>query len=259
MQLKCDDLAVDFLGRINVMLAKIRDMAGYLLTPVCRKASRSRIKRLYAQKEYLDAYSEHTDIRVKQDPHSAIGGLWETMGQLQFSFLVKHGLEPHHTILDIGCGTLRGGRHFIKYLNPGKYTGTDISSAAIEYAKTLVRQEGLSDKQPRLILTESKELTFEEFTGETFDYLLAQSVFTHLKHEHIEECFKYVGTIMKENSVFFFTFFEADRFVQRSRKNFSYPFSFFETLSLQYGFEAQNYSDDYNHPTGQRMVKLTKK
>lgn len=241
------------------MLAKVQYLASYILKPVRKKVSRARIKKLYAQKNYLDAYSEHTNIRVKQDPHSAVGGLWEKMGQLQFAFLVKYGLEPHHTMLDIGCGTLRGGNRFIRYLNPGNYTGIDISSEAIEYGKKLVREEGLSNKQPRLILGENKNLKFEEFTGEKFDYLLAQSVFTHLKPEHIEECFKYVGQRMKENSAFFFTFSEANQFTQISRKNFRYPFSFFETLSFQYGFKAENHSNNYNHPASQRMVKLTKK
>jgi SAM-dependent methyltransferase len=241
------------------MLSKIQYLASHILDPVRKKASRGRIKKLYAEKDYLDAYSEHTDIRVEQDPHSAVGGLWEEMGQLQFAFLVKHGLRPHHTMLDIGCGTLRGGRHFIRYLNPGNYTGMDISFLAIEYGKELVSEEGLSDKQPRLIVSENKNLKFEEFAGEKFDYLLAQSVFTHLRREHIEECFEHIGAIMKENSAFFFTFSQADRFIQTSRKNFSYPFSFFESLSLRYGFEAEDHSGDYSHPTGQRMVKLIKK
>lgn len=224
-----------------------------------KKASRARIKKLYARKDYLDAYSEHTDIRVQKDPHLAVGGLWEKMGQLQFGFLIRHGLEPHHTMLDVGCGTLRGGRHFIGYLNPGNYTGIDISSRAIEYGKQLVREEGLADKQPKLILSKNKNLKFEEFAGDKFDCLLAQSVFTHLKPEHIEECFKYIGEIMKEDSVFFFTFFEAGQFIQTSRKNFSYPFSFFETLAVRYGFTVENYSSDYNHPCDQHMVRLTKK
>ena len=241
------------------MLAKIYYLANYILKPVRKKISRARIKKLYSQKNYLDAYSEHTDVRVRKDPHSAVGGRWEQMGQIQFAFLVKYGLEPHHTMLDIGCGTLRAGNHFIRYLNPGNYTGIDISSEAIEYGKKLVCEKGLSSKQARIILSENKNLKFEEFSGVKFDYLLAQSVFTHLKPEHIEECFKYVGQIMKENSAFYFTFNEANQFTQTGRKNFSYPFSFFETLSLQYGFEAENYSNNYNPPGDQRMIKLTKK
>ena len=219
--------------------------------------TRMRIRALYAQKDYLEAYSEHTDIRVQQNPHTASGRLWEQIGQLQFRFLVKRGLQPHHTMLDIGCGTLRGGRHFIRYLGRANYTGIDISSEAIKYGKRLVQEEGLLEKHPKLLVSENKNLKFMELDGELFDYLLAHSVFTHLKPEHIEECFKHIGEIMKETSVFFFTFKEANLFRQTGVKGFRYPFTFFETLAEQYGFNLSP-ADDYNHPRNQQMIELTK-
>ena len=46
----------------------------------------------------------------------AVGGLWDEMGRLQFDFLVAQGLQPHHKMLDIGCGSMRGGRHFVNHL-----------------------------------------------------------------------------------------------------------------------------------------------
>jgi cyclopropane fatty-acyl-phospholipid synthase-like methyltransferase len=250
---------ISLLKEINQMLAKIKEAAGYVLMPLQKKFSRSRIRRLYKRLTYLEAYSKHTDIRVQLDPHQAIGGHWDEMGKIQLDFLVKQGLKPHHTLLDIGCGTLRGGRHFIRYLDQGNYTGMDISVRAIEYGQKLVCQEKLLDKQPSLRVSKNKNLKFEEFTGKKFDYLLAQSVFTHLKSEHIEECFQYVGRIMEENSIFFFTFAESNSFVHHSQKDFRYPFSFFDGLFAKYGFVAQNYSDNYPHPSGQRMIKLTKK
>lgn len=55
----------------------------------------------------------------------AVGGMWKEIGRLQFDFLVAHGLAPSHLLLDMGCGTLRGGLHFIRYLEPGHYWGVD--------------------------------------------------------------------------------------------------------------------------------------
>src|SRR5277367_6499807 len=43
----------------------------------------------------------------------------------QFSLLTALGLREEHTLLDIGCGSLRGGRLFIPYLNPEKYFGIE--------------------------------------------------------------------------------------------------------------------------------------
>ena len=74
------------------------------------------IRKLYEKNDYLTAYVRHSDIRAKKDPKSAIGGKWDILGPLQYEFLLRNGLLPHNTLLDYGCGTLRGGRFFIKYL-----------------------------------------------------------------------------------------------------------------------------------------------
>ena len=216
------------------------------------------IETIYKNKDYLEAYSQHTDLRVEEDPKSAVGGMWEEVGQLQFGFLINKGLQPQHKMLDIGCGTLRGGRHAIKYLRTGKYWGIDISPKAIAYAQQLVQQEGLSQKSPHFFGSERKDLKFREFSGEAFDYILAQSVFTHLKPEHIKECFENIGHIMHDDSAFYFTYNKGDEFSQTDHKGFVYPFSFFETLAKQYGFKLQDCSKEYDHPRGQLMVELMK-
>jgi SAM-dependent methyltransferase len=219
--------------------------------------SDKRIEKMYEKEDYLIAYSKHTDYRVERDPYSAVGGMWEEIGELQFEFLVNNSLQPNHKLLDIGCGTLRGGRHFIKYLKAEKYSGIDISPKAIEYGKQLVKQEGLAEKQPRLLVV--VELTFKEFDGEIFDYLLAHSVFTHLKPESIYECFQNIGKIMNQDSVFFFTYKEASEFKQTGLKDFCYAFSFFQSLADKYGFNLMNLSGEFVHPRSQRMAMLSKK
>ena len=217
-----------------------------------------RIQQLYKQKQYLDAYSEHTNIRVTIDPHQAVGGMWEEIGKLQLDFLVAQGLLPSHKLLDIGCGTLRGGRHLVRYLDAGNYTGMDISRKAIEYGKGLIRTEGLSAKRPTLHLSKNKDLKFGQLKGEAFDYLLAQSVFTHLMPEHIEECFQHVGTIMAIGGRFFFTFNEASEYMQGGVKDFMYPASFFDSLAEKYRFSLVDFSIEYGHPRGQKMLRITK-
>lgn len=216
------------------------------------------VEELYEENEYLEAYSRHTDLRVDEDPKSAIGGMWEEIGLLQFDFLISKAMQPHNKLLDLGCGTLRGGRHFIKYLNSGNYYGIDISSSAIASGKRLIKQEGLSDKVPHLMVSENKDLKFQEFFDEKFDYIIAQSVFTHLKPRHIEECFEHVGNIMHKNSFFYFTYKKGDEYTQTGLKDFVYPFSFFESLAQQNGFTLRDRSKDYNHHRGQMMAELRK-
>ncbi len=53
------------------------------------------------------------------------------MGELQFKFLVGWGLRPGDFLLDVGCGCLRGGVHFVRYLEAGHYFGIDVNSSLL--------------------------------------------------------------------------------------------------------------------------------
>lgn len=212
------------------------------------------IDKMYDDMDYLDAYSLHTDLRVEKDPQVAIGGMWEEIGELQFDFLVNSGMKAGHKMLDIGCGTLRGGRHFINYLEKGNYHGMDISAKAIEAGKELLKNEGLTAKTPVLLLSEKKNLKFEEFQSKTFDFILAQSVFTHLMPAQIEECFANIGKVMLDNSAFFFTYNRGEAYQQTTVKDFVYPLSFFEDLSKKYSLRLEDHTQAYDHPRSQNML-----
>jgi SAM-dependent methyltransferase len=210
---------------------------------------------LYRSLPYLEAYARHTDLRVGLDAQMAIGGRWEELGALQFEYLVRNGLDSDHRMLDIGCGTLRGGRHFIRYLRPGGYTGIDISRAAIASGEELVKAEGLTERRPRLVWNEKPEEWFPASVDGRYDCLLAQSVFTHLDAAHIEACFSNLGRVMGDGARFFFTFKENSTTVRRGVKSFGHPFALFESLARKYGFEVERRSD-YAHPSRQIMAVL---
>src|ERR1700751_5555007 len=104
--------------------------------------------------------------------------MWERRGQLQFDFLVSRGLRPEHVLLDIACGALRGGVHFIRYLDPGNYLGIEKEAALIRraLAKELPR-DVRAEKRPELVV--SGDFEFERFSKRA-NFALAQSLFTHL-------------------------------------------------------------------------------
>jgi len=214
--------------------------------------------KFYKNKSYLDGYAAHTDGRVADDPARAIGGMWNEIGELQFQFLKRMGLKPEHRMLDIGCGTLRGGRFFIRYLGVSNYTGVDISTACIDAAKRLVEEEDLQDKQPKLILNESKAMNFDDMGDEDFDYILAQSVFTHLPDTNIAECFANVGKVMTAKSSFYFTYSQSDVPERLSIKDFAYPWTFFQELAENNGFYSEEVSPSYDHPRDQKMGVIRK-
>lgn len=209
------------------------------------------------RRSYIEAYAAHTDQRVLDDPHEAVGGMWEAIGALQFNFLLAKGLLPTHSMLDLGCGTLRGGRHFIRYLDAGNYTGYDISPVALTYATSLAHDEGISDRKPRLRFNADRDLRFAPFTGETFDFILAQSVFTHLPNNEIVECFQHVGAIMGPSSLFFFTWSDAPDFCRTPPKDFRQPFAFFMEVATANDFRMER-CHGFHHPRGQSMAVVSR-
>ncbi len=193
-----------------------------------------------------------------------VGGMWDEIGQLQFEFLCARGLKPGHRLLDIGCGSLRGGLHAIKYLETGNYYGLDINPSLIEAGRHELRLAGLTHKNPHLALSESFELgVFRQ----KFDYVLALSVFTHLFANHIIRCLAEVRDVLAPEGRFFATFFLAPHSVhlvpivhqpggiktQYDRDPFHYSLDEIRAISKLTDLSAEIIGD-WNHPRAQQML-----
>ncbi len=207
-------------------------------------------------------------IDISEKHHRGfVGGMWEEMGRLQIQFMLENGLNPKSKLLDIGCGALRGGIYFIRYLNKGNYFGLDINSSMIEAAKYELQHEGLNDKNSTLLVNDKFE--FSLFESE-FDFILAQSVFTHLPLNHILRCLIEVKKVLKKDGVFYVTFFKAKlnnfldsiehplgKVITNFDSNpYHYPFEFIEGISEKAGLNAE-YIGNWNHPRNQKMIKIT--
>lgn len=196
-----------------------------------------------------------------------VGGLWDEVGDLQFEFLVSQGLQPEHYLLDVGCGALRGGIRFVRYLDEGHYFGIDIMQDLLNAGEAELRKLDLLDKRPTL-----KRVDGFEFgaLGRQFDFALAQSVFTHLPLNDIERCLVNMGRALVTGGKFYATFFENPagkrnlspidhgRVVTHfDRDPFHYDYATFEWLCQGTGLHPR-YIGDWNHPRNQRMLLFTK-
>jgi SAM-dependent methyltransferase len=148
-----------------------------------------------------DAIARGETTAVAADRSSA---RWRKRGRRQFDYLVANGLLPEYRMLDIGCGNLRAGRRFINYLDAGNYWGIDISPDSIAGAREVVRDEGLTDKAPRLLVVSN--LSFDFADDAFFDVVHANSVFSHSPLPVVEQCFAHVGRILTSTGFFDFTF-----------------------------------------------------
>src|SRR4051794_14007689 len=78
-----------------------------------------------------------------------VGGRWDELGELQLRFLVEHGLQPGHRLLDMGCGALRGGVRFVEYLDPGHYYGVDVNQSLLDVGFERELDDALRSRLPR--------------------------------------------------------------------------------------------------------------
>jgi SAM-dependent methyltransferase len=137
-----------------------------------------------------------------------IGGLWDEMGPHQMAFLKARGLEPHHRLLDVGCGALRLGALAIPYLDAGRYFGSDISESLMRAGYDLELDPQGRVKTPWSHFRASADFDLPT-PGGPFDYAIAQSVFTHLPLNHLRRCLAQLAPKMAPGGRFFVTYFEC--------------------------------------------------
>jgi ubiquinone/menaquinone biosynthesis C-methylase UbiE len=178
---------------------------------------------------------------------------WLRIGQMQFDYLIKHGLKPDMRMLEIGCGNLRAGRLFVDYLDSGNYYGTDISPDILLAAQRTVVEYGLQRKLPYLSLVDDLKLDF--LPDGHFNVVHAHSVFSHSPLSVIEECLSHVGRIMAPGGMFDFTFDRTEGSEhQVLREDFYYRTETLTDLARSYGLEAQ-YMADWEE-TGHEQSKI---
>ena len=134
-----------------------------------------------------------------------IGGVWDTHGERQLEYLRAQGLQPHHRLVDIGCGPFRAGRHFIDYLEPGHYYGVEANHSLIQAGYDVELTEDQRARLPVANLRANDR--FDVDFGVRFDYAMAQSVFTHVSLNHIRLCLYRLAPAMEVGGAFYATFF----------------------------------------------------
>lgn len=231
-----------------------------------RKLRRVSAARLGELAERLTPPPTAADLRRR------VGGRWDEIGRLQFEFLVAEGLQPQHAFLDLGCGVLRGGLHFVRHLDPGNYYGVDISQDMIVGAHREVEGAGLTDRRPNLRVSESFDVDF----GRPIDFGIAQSVFTHLPWNSIFHAAANVSAVLAPGGRFYATFFRSPEGPERFREivqpvhdgyvavtttadanPYHYAPSDFVEICTHLPLRVEDVGD-WNHPRGQQMLRFTR-
>lgn len=109
---------------------------------------------------------------------------YDLIAALQVSLLFAAGLRETHRLCDVGCGSLRAGRMLIPYLRPGLYHGIEPEQWLVEEGiERELGQSALKVKRPSF--RHVSDFSLEGF-GTEFDFVVAQSVFSHTEPDLLE-------------------------------------------------------------------------
>ncbi|MGH8062963.1 MAG: class I SAM-dependent methyltransferase [Pseudoxanthomonas sp.] len=148
---------------------------------------------LKQSKELLDTHDEARAMSL------AVGGDYEAVGALEFCALLQEGLQPDHTVIDVGCGSGRLANQLKDYLT-GTYVGIDVVPELFQYAQRLC---GRDDWR----FYAAPGTTIPEPDGSA-DFITYFSVFTHLLFEETYRYLEESARVLKPGGKIVLSFLE---------------------------------------------------
>ena len=144
-----------------------------------------------------------TFFQTPQEKRHALVGpakLWKMKQDFQINFLKSQGLQPNQELMDVGCGTLRGGIPLINYLEKGNYYGIEVRNTVLEEGRKELKEHDLERKEPHLIaFSEFNEISLNA----KLDVMLAFSVLIHMEDTIVEKCIEFVSKQLENNGTFY--------------------------------------------------------
>lgn len=154
---------------------------------------------------FVEDYRRHIQNLISLHPKEkamslAVGGNFDSIGQLLYEFLRQSGLVNGMNLVDIGCGSGRLARPLAKQMTI-EYLGTDVVPELLNYAKAN------APEHYQFELVEGLSIPAEAGSA---DIVCAFSVFTHLLQEetfaYLQECYR----VLKPGGKLVFSFLEFD-------------------------------------------------
>ena len=218
---------------------------------------------------WTSSYQDENALRARVETgrhREVIGGLWDEMGALQLDFLISRGLKAEHFLLDLGCGSGRLAVKAVPYLAQDRYHGLDISPSLLQAAREEVEAGGFGNRiSGRTFHATSDFRPAAEMPA--FDYVIAQSVFTHLPLERFGAALDAIRSHVKPGARFYATFFTAVAGTHKMHHKRGGVTTYIDRDPIHFaveeiiGMERQkgwlaNWIGEWNHPRDQQMAEF---
>jgi SAM-dependent methyltransferase len=205
-------------------------------------------------RSWIDYYADHIDT----EPSEALPEepAYLDVGKEFLAYLQEHGLRPEHSLLDYGCGILRGGLQFVPYLEPGRYVGVDISATRLAQGRKLMEAAGIA--ADRYDTFRVHDCLLKELGDRRFDYVWAHAVLMHMPLDDIRVLLSSLKQHLAPGARFFFTYFPSkqlgtDRVVKDQVRDFYYPTQLLSKMFERAGYDFVILPKGYRENWGTRV------
>ncbi|PCI24765.1 SAM-dependent methyltransferase [Candidatus Peregrinibacteria bacterium] len=177
---------------------------------------------LYCAQDFVAYITGKSDDRYPPKRLNFVGSSeFKKVGEEFVDYFIRlGGLKPSDTVLDIGSGIGRMAIPLKEYLKDGKYYGFDIDKRGVEWC-----QQNISKVSPNFhfeyvdiynkYYNQSGKIQAHEFVfpyaDNTFTFIFATSVFTHMMPNQIDQYFSEIRRVLKPGGTCFFTWFSIDK------------------------------------------------
>jgi len=152
---------------------------------------------------------------------------WESGREHASRLFETMALEPYHRVIEYGCGSLRIGGHFVRYLNRGCFMGLDVISGFYEMGQTMLGPELLRQKAPQLAIIEKAALA----NAEAFkaDRVYSNLVCVHVHPDETQYYFENLARLTREpGSQLIFNAEVSDKPLRFEFNCWAWPLEFYE-------------------------------
>jgi len=145
---------------------------------------------------------------------------YDLIAAMTFNLLTTLGLRQHHSLLDVGCGSLRIGRLLIPYLNRGKYFGIEPNEWLVDEGIRRELGEALVQiKRPTFFFSDAPDTISQAKVF--FSFALAQSIFSHCGLDLIKVWLSAISRSLARDGVLVATFLIGEE--DSAQKGWIYP------------------------------------
>lgn len=131
------------------------------------------------------------------------------------------GLKPSHVVVDYGCGSLRNGQHFIRFLEPGNYWGLDVTDRFYRDGLAMLPEEIVKQKAPNLRVIDARSLC--EVSALNAEFIVSIAVLKHVPPDELHTFIEKLAALLSPHTRLFLTFSDAKVEARIKGKSWGYP------------------------------------